>query len=91
MNKHIGYFIPKFPGQTHTWIWREYQALLELGMTPHIISTRRSRTKVIHSWEEKAQSMTDYLLPLEIKDFVNVPIELVKAADCVVALPQCNC
>ena len=79
MNKHIGYFIPKFPGQTHTWIWREYQALLELGMTPHIISTRRSRTKVIHSWEEEAQSMTDYLLPLEIKDFVNVPIELIKA------------
>jgi len=79
MNKHIGYFIPKFPGQTHTWIWREYQALLELGITPHIISTRRSRTKVIHSWEEEAQSMTDYLLPLEIKDFVNVPIELIKA------------
>src|SRR4028118_1735243 len=79
MNKHIGYFIPKFPGQTHTWIWREYQALLELGMTPHIISTRRSLTKVIHSWEQEAQSMTDYLLPLEIKDFINVPIELIKA------------
>jgi colanic acid/amylovoran biosynthesis glycosyltransferase len=79
MNKHIGYFIPKFPGQTHTWIWREYQALIELGMTPHLISTRRSHTKVVHSWEQKAQSMTDYLLPLEIKDFVNVPIELIKA------------
>ena len=79
MNKHIGYFISKFPGQTYTWIWREYQALLELGMKPHIISTRRSRTKVVHSWEQEAQSMTDYLLPLEIKDFVNVPIELIKA------------
>lgn len=79
MNKHIGYFIPKFPGQTYTWIWREYQALLELGMKPHIISSRRSRTKVVHSWEQEAQSMTDYLLPLEIKDFVNVPIELIKA------------
>jgi len=79
MNKHIGYFISKFPGQTYTWIWREYQALLELGMKPHIISTRRSRTKAVHSWEQEAQSMTDYLLPLEIKDFVNVPIELIKA------------
>ena len=79
MNKHIGYFIPEFPGQTHTWIWREYQALLELDMKPHLISTRRSHTKVVHSWEQEAQSMTDYLLPLEIKDFVNVPIELIKA------------
>ncbi|MEG4056116.1 MULTISPECIES: exopolysaccharide biosynthesis GT4 family glycosyltransferase EpsE [unclassified Microcoleus] len=79
MNKQIGYFIPEFPGQTHTWIWREYQAMLDLGMEPHMISTRRPPTQVVHTWAEKAQSMTDYLIPFEIKDFVNVPIELIKA------------
>lgn len=79
MNKEIGYFIPEFPGQTHTWIWREYQAMLDIGMKPHMISTQHPPTKVVHTWAQKAQSMTDYLVPFEIKDFVNVPIELIKA------------
>jgi hypothetical protein len=70
MNKEIGYFIPEFPGQTHTWIWREYQAMLDIGMKPHMISTKYPPTKVVHTWAQKAQSMTDYLVPFEIKDFV---------------------
>ena len=28
----IGYLVPEFPGQTHTWIWRDRSALEELGM-----------------------------------------------------------
>ena len=79
MNQQIGYFIPEFPGQTHTWIWREYQAMLDIGMKPHMISTRRPPTQVVHTWAQKAQSMTDYLIPFEIKDFVNIPIQLIKA------------
>ncbi|MEG3880368.1 glycosyltransferase [Microcoleus sp. herbarium7] len=79
MNKQIGYFIPEFPGQTHTWIWREYHAMLDIGMKPHVISTRRPPIKVLHTWVQKAQSITDYLLPLKIEDFVNIPIELIKA------------
>ena len=79
MKTQIGYFIPEFPGQTHTWIWREYHAMLDLGMKPHVISTRRPPIKVLHTWAQEAQSITDYLLPLEIKDFVNIPIELIKA------------
>ncbi|MFM9266863.1 exopolysaccharide biosynthesis GT4 family glycosyltransferase EpsE [Tychonema sp. BBK16] len=79
MNKEIGYFIPEFPGQTHTWIWREYQALLDIGMKPHMISTKYPPTQVVHTWAQKAQSMTDYLVPFETKDFVNIPIELIKA------------
>jgi colanic acid/amylovoran biosynthesis glycosyltransferase len=79
MNKEIGYFIPEFPGQTHTWIWREYQAMLDIGMKPHMISTRHPPTKVVHTWAQKAQSMTDYLAPFNLKDFVNIPIELLKA------------
>ena len=79
MNQQIGYFIPEFPGQTHTWIWREYQAMLDIGMKPHMISTRRPPTQVVHTWAQKAQSMTDYLIPFEGKDFVNIPIQLIKA------------
>ncbi len=79
MNKEIGYFIPEFPGQTHTWIWREYQAMLDIGMKPHMISTKHPPTKVVHTWAQKAQGMTDYLVPFETKDFVNIPIELIKA------------
>jgi colanic acid/amylovoran biosynthesis glycosyltransferase len=79
MNKQIGYFIPEFPGQTHTWIWREYQAMLDIGMKPHVISTQSPPTKVVHTWAQKAQSITDYLIPFDLKDFVNVPIELIKA------------
>ncbi len=79
MNQQIGYFIPEFPGQTHTWIWREYQAMLDIGMKPHMISTRRPPTQVVHTWAQKAQSMTDYLIPFEGKDFVDIPIQLIKA------------
>lgn len=79
MNQQIGYFIPEFPGQTHTWIWREYQAMLDIGMKPHMISTRRPPTQVVHTWAQKAQSMTDYLIPFKGKDFVDIPIQLIKA------------
>jgi colanic acid/amylovoran biosynthesis glycosyltransferase len=79
MKTQIGYFIPEFPGQTHTWIWREYQAMLDIGMKPHMISTRCPPTKIAHPWAEKAQSITDYLIPFDLKDFVNIPIELIKA------------
>lgn len=79
MKTQIGYFIPEFPGQTHTWIWREYQAMLDIGMTPHMISTRRPNTQIAHLWAQKAQAVTDYLIPFDIKDFVNIPLELIKA------------
>jgi colanic acid/amylovoran biosynthesis glycosyltransferase len=79
MKTKIGYFIPEFPGQTHTWIWREYQALLDLGMQPHIISTRRPPTEVVHTWVQEAESLTDYLIPFELKDCINIALELIKA------------
>ena len=36
----IGFFIPEFPGQTHIFLWREQQALAELGIEADLISTR---------------------------------------------------
>lgn len=80
MKTQIGYFIPEFPGQTHTWIWREYQAMLDMGITPHLISTQRPRQKVTaHNWAIQAESLTNYLAPLVSKDFLNIFRELIAA------------
>ncbi|UXU75164.1 MULTISPECIES: exopolysaccharide biosynthesis GT4 family glycosyltransferase EpsE [unclassified Paracoccus (in: a-proteobacteria)] len=62
----IGFFIPEFPGQTHIFLWRERQALAELGIQADLISTRPPpRSIASHSWGAAAQAQTRYLLPLE--------------------------
>ena len=61
----IGFFIPEFPGQTHIFLWRERQALAELGVEADLISTRPPpRAVASHSWAAEAQAQTRYLLPL---------------------------
>lgn len=58
----IGYLVPEFPGQTHTWIWRECQALEGIGIGVDLVSTRRPRV-TCHHWSAQAQSRTHYLFP----------------------------
>ncbi|MFO7180155.1 MAG: exopolysaccharide biosynthesis GT4 family glycosyltransferase EpsE [Pseudomonadota bacterium] len=65
----IGYLVPEFPSQTHTWIWREYRALTELGVHADLVSTRRPQI-VCHAWSETAQSLTHYLCPFDRKDAI---------------------
>lgn len=61
----IGFFIPEFPGQTHIFLWRERQALAELGVDADLISTRPPpRAVASHSWAAQAQERTRYLTPL---------------------------
>lgn len=61
----IGFFIPEFPGQTHIFLWRERQALAELGIEADLVSTRPPpRAVASHSWAAEAQAQTRYLLPL---------------------------
>ncbi|QRZ12586.1 glycosyltransferase family 4 protein [Paracoccus methylovorus] len=61
----IGFFVPEFPGQTHIFLWRERQALAELGIEAEPISTRPPpRAVASHSWAAEAQARTRYLLPL---------------------------
>ncbi|KGJ11782.1 colanic acid biosynthesis glycosyltransferase WcaL [Paracoccus versutus] len=61
----IGFFIPEFPGQTHIFLWRERQALAELGIEAELISTRPPpRAVASHSWAAEAQAQTRYLMPL---------------------------
>ena len=40
MSGRIGYLVPEFPGQTHTWIWRELLWLRRWGADVRLISTR---------------------------------------------------
>jgi hypothetical protein len=49
MKTRIGYLVPEFPGQTHTWIWRERRALLDLGIEADLVSTRRPKL-ICHDW-----------------------------------------
>jgi colanic acid/amylovoran biosynthesis glycosyltransferase len=67
MKARIGYLVPEFPGQTHTWIWRDRRALAELGIEADLVSTRRPKL-IVHAWAEQAQKLTHYLVPLSRRD-----------------------
>lgn len=61
----IGYLVPEFPGQTHTFFWREIKALERLGAEVVTLSTRRPRSGVTpHDWSADAIGRTTYLHPL---------------------------
>jgi len=60
----IAYLIPEYPGQTHTFFWRELQAIRALGMTVQVFSTRKPPAKIIsHHWAPQAVAETTYLFP----------------------------
>jgi colanic acid/amylovoran biosynthesis glycosyltransferase len=84
MKARIGYLVPEFPGQTHTWIWRDRRALEELGIEADLVSTRRPKL-VIHDWAEKAQELTHYLVPLSPHDIGEALAALLKAGPKAVA------
>lgn len=66
----IVYFTSEFPGQTHVFLWREYEELLRLGVDVELISTR-SPVKGFkpHGWSQVAAQRTRYLYPLTSGDF----------------------
>lgn len=78
MKARIGYLVPEFPGQTHTWIWRDRRALEELGIQADLVSTRRPKL-IVHAWAEQAQKLTHYLVPLSARDVRDTVKALVKA------------
>jgi glycosyltransferase involved in cell wall biosynthesis len=60
----IGYLVPEFPSQTHTFFWREVQALRERGVTVHLLSTRRPPADSCrHAFAVPARQETHYLYP----------------------------
>ena len=78
MKARIGYLVPEFPGQTHTWIWRERRALEQLGIEADLVSTRRPKLSC-HEWSERAMSLTHYLVPFSRHDVSETVKALLRA------------
>lgn len=57
----LGYLVPEFPGQTHTFFRREIEALERAGARPVLVSTRRPRRPAAHPWAPAAAARTTYL------------------------------
>lgn len=76
----IGFLIPEFPGQTHIFLWREHEALREMGVEAEFVSTARPpRAIASHAWSEEAAGRTDYLMPFGPKDMGSALMTLFKA------------
>ena len=76
----IGYLIPEFPGQTHTFFWRERKALAARGVEAELVSTRRPvRGIVSQAWANAAISETRYLAPPSHKRFGAIARALVQS------------
>lgn len=79
MSLEIGFFIPEFPGQTHIFLWRERQALEQLGIHTTLVSTTAPPNAISsHSWAKEAYRSTDYLLPFTLSDAWNALSELLR-------------
>lgn len=58
----IGYLVPQFPGQTHTFFWREIRALEASGIEVVLYSTRPPPPAIqSHDWSAEALARTEYL------------------------------
>ncbi len=56
----IAYLIPEFPGQTHTWIWRELVWMRRWGADIRLVSTRPppERDRARHAFAAAAEETT---------------------------------
>lgn len=70
----ICYFIGQFPSPSHTYFWREINALQKhCGLTVEIASTQHPTTALAnHSWVNEAIAKTVYLYPFEPADITNI-------------------
>jgi len=65
----FGYLVPEFPGQTHSFFWRELKALTDLGHHPEPVSTRRpQQVGNIPAWAQQRLPEIHYLVPPGLKD-----------------------
>jgi colanic acid/amylovoran biosynthesis glycosyltransferase len=76
----IGYLVPEFPGQTHTFFWREVKALEAKGIEVDFVSTRRPASVLIsHTWAALATKRTVYLSPLGLRGVIAVIGQILSA------------
>lgn len=77
---HIGFLTPEFPGQTHAFIWRERQILIDAGVKVDMVSTRLPPSQIMcQLWAKEAEAITAYLLPWRIQDIGIIAIEWLRA------------
>jgi glycosyltransferase involved in cell wall biosynthesis len=76
----IGYLIPEFPGQTHSFFWREIRELRQLGVQPELVSTRPPDQRIqSHEWSRQAVGQTSYLFPPTAGACLGGLVELIRA------------
>jgi colanic acid/amylovoran biosynthesis glycosyltransferase len=74
----IAYLVPQFPGQTHIMFWRERCALQYIGVTTHLISTRRpSKATRSHNWADQAERDTFYLADIGLLDVFRIALHFI--------------
>jgi colanic acid/amylovoran biosynthesis glycosyltransferase len=62
--RRVGILIPEFPGQTHSFFWRELARLKDHGVEGVLISTRKPPPGLVcHAWTQEAAARTHYLVP----------------------------
>jgi colanic acid/amylovoran biosynthesis glycosyltransferase len=68
----IAYLTPEFPGQTHTWIWREVEHMREWGVDIRLFSTQPpdDRSAARHAFAERARNEAFYLWPRPLRSVV---------------------
>ena len=75
----IAYLIPEFPGQTHIMFWRERAALQHIGVTTHLVSTRRPpKTIRSHDWADQAERETFYLAHIGLLDILQIILHFIR-------------
>src|SRR4029079_502894 len=89
----IGYFVPEFPSQTHTFFWREICDLRALGVNVTIFSTKQpARQACPHAFAEAARAEAHYLFPprifLALAYLIQHPFRLLQALKYIISLRQ---
>jgi colanic acid/amylovoran biosynthesis glycosyltransferase len=75
----IAYLIPEFPGQTHIMFWRERAALQHMGVTTHLVSTRRPpKTTRSHDWADRAERETFYLADIGLLEVFHIILQFIR-------------
>lgn len=58
----LGYLVPEFPGNTHSFFWRELEVLRQLHISPDVVSTRNPAPQLAsQQWAALAREITTYL------------------------------
>ncbi len=77
----VGYLVPEFPGQTHSFFWREMQSLAAMGVECDVISTRLPPKKIMssHAWSQELIARTTYLSPPAPRDLLSGALAIARS------------